>query len=213
MDRFILGGMALSAAAHTLVIVHLPAFSAGPPSAHVPFEVEFRSFEAAEESVPKVLFQRDMPAPENPKGMGAEDERSRDGGDAARTLKGTGQILREIVNETLRPLLTSERRSSPAFVEAVNRYKMQLEEILERESVIPYPRRALESGREARIHIRFSLKSDGSLASVEAPQSPAGFSDVLVAGLKKAADRFPPFPEEITCPTLTFYWPVSFDLR
>jgi len=128
-------------------------------------------------------------------------------------LKGTGEILSGVTRETLRPLLRREGGDSSAFAEAVSRYRKQIEQILERESKLSYPHIALESGREARLQIRFCVRGDGALESIEVPPRCGGFDRELVEGLKKAAVCFPTFPEEIKCEKLTFCWPVSFDLR
>jgi TonB family protein len=152
---------------------------------------------AREDKSPSFTFPGEKPRP----------ERAR-----RETLQGSGEILREIVQETLQPLLMDETERSKAFVEAVNRYKKRLEAILEQESTLAYPRSAREHGQEARVHVRFSLRSDGSLESIDVPAAPGGFDRVLSAGLKKAAKNFPPFPGDIGCARLTFCWPVSFNL-
>jgi len=131
---------------------------------------------------------------------------------APAAMQGTGEVLRASVQETLQPLLAENGSHDEAFSEAVRRYKTRLETILERESRLAYPDPARENGREARLQIRFILRQDGSLESVELPPSCGGFERELVVGLKKAARHFPAFPEEIRCSRLTFCWPVSFNL-
>ena len=130
----------------------------------------------------------------------------------ASAMRGTGEVLRASVQETLRPLLDEGDSPDAEFSEAVCRYKARLEAILDRESRIAYPDPARMGGREARLQIRFSLRKDGSLESVELPPRCGGFEQELVAGLRKAARHFPAFPEEIDCVRLTFCWPVSFNL-
>jgi TonB family protein len=131
---------------------------------------------------------------------------------APAAMQGTGEVLRASVQETLQPLLSENSPQDAAFSEAVRRYKTRLETILERESRLAYPDPARENGREARLQIRFILRQDGSLESVELPPSCGGFERELVAGLKKAARHFPAFPGEIKCSRLTFCWPVRFNL-
>lgn len=87
----------------------------------------------------------------------------------ASAMRGTGEVLRASVQETLRPLLDEGDSPDAEFSEAVCRYKARLEAILDRESRIAYPDPARMGGREARLQIRFSLRKDGSLESVELP--------------------------------------------
>ncbi|MDD5557690.1 MAG: TonB family protein [bacterium] len=213
MDRFLAAGLAFSASAHALFIMHLPAPGAGRPAGDpIPFSVEFNlvgvgAGGAAGEAASFTALPAGAGEAADPNGRG-EPEPYGEG-----ILQGTGEILREIVRETLTPLLAQEGRPSEEFVRAVNRYKRLLEEILDRESTLSYPDAARSSGREARFHIRFSLRSDGSIESVEIPQGSGGFERALASGLRKAAAHFPPFPDDIGCERLTFSWPVRFSLQ
>lgn len=123
-------------------------------------------------------------------------------------MRGTGEIVSAAVKEELKPLVPRGATISDSLL----RYKRRLERILEQESLLSYPDASRERGREARVHVRFSLRADGSLESVEVPQGVGEFGRELVAGLEKAAVHFPAFPSEIGCSTLTFSWPVRFDL-
>jgi len=205
--------VALSTGLHSVLIAHMPPAGSREFGPVFQSAMEFSYIETAE----------GLPGGEgvlNP-GEAAGDSSCatlRDvGQDQARAdspvLKGTGEILSGVTREELRPLFPQATKNSAAFAAAVNRYRKQIEQILERESRLSYPHIALESGREARLRIRFCVRGDGVLESVEVPSRCGGFDRELVAGLKKAAVCFPPFPEEIKCKKLTFCWPVSFDLR
>lgn len=231
-------GLILSAGMHTAVIarVHLPGeqgYLYDPPGGF-----ELRYMDVVELSNPTAPSARAAvcdggvegplaaPAPEetepgavfaHPVGAAAVAARTgaRRGGEARlapELMRGTGEVLRASVQETLRPLLGEGNPRDAAFNEAVRRYKLRLEYILDKESRLAYPRPAREDGREARLQIRFSLRNDGSLESIELPPSCGGFEQELIAGLKNAAKHFPAFPDEIRCARLTFCWPVSFNL-
>lgn len=234
-DRFFFLWLILSAGVHTAVIarVHLPG---GHGDLHeYPADFLLRCVEAVEPAGPPDTevggaargTGRDLPgAPGDGAGAGGAPACnvavSGGGGPARRAqarrlvepalMRGTGEVLRASVQETLRPLLADENPRGAAFAESVRRYKTRIEAIIERESRISYPPPAREDGREARLQIRFCLRSDGSLESVELPPSCGGFERELIAGLKKAARHFPAFPEGIGCDRLTFCWPVSFNL-
>jgi TonB family protein len=237
VDRFFLLAVVLSAGMHTAVVarVRVPGergFAFEPPEG-----LELRYVETVEVSgeappqpvrgdtpvaflaYPDGAYGGDAPVARSGREANASEPRGR--GTAApagvrfppAAMQGTGEVLRASVQQTLRPLLVEDSPQNGAFSEAVRRYKTRLETILDRESRLAYPDPARENGREARLQIRFILRQDGSLESVELPPSCGGFERELVAGLKKAARHFPAFPEEIRCPRLTFCWPVSFNLN
>ena len=214
MDRFCLLGLLLSAGLHTAVVAHVGIPGAGGSDCSLPPGLELRYVEAVTRLSPaaatgeietEALAALTVPAEEQV----AAREPARP---VASAMRGTGEVLRASVQETLRPLLDEGDSPDAEFSEAVCRYKARLEAILDRESRIAYPDPARMGGREARLQIRFSLRKDGSLESVELPPRCGGFEQELVAGLRKAARHFPAFPEEIDCVRLTFCWPVSFNL-
>lgn len=235
MDRFLLAGMVFSAGMHTALIAHVRLPGAGGAVGDNPPGLELRYVETVEmlgvlAAVPPGEAQAGGAAAaaerpgDEPAGV-AYVRGVADGGASAReagragalvasplSLQGTGEILRASVQDTLQPLLAGADGPDPDFVDAVRRYKSRLEAIIERESRIEYPDPARTRGSEARLQIRFSLRKDGTLESIELPSNCGGFEDELVAGLKKAARHFPAFPEKIDCPRLTFCWPVRFDL-
>ncbi|MCX6339559.1 MAG: hypothetical protein NTX71_06530 [Candidatus Aureabacteria bacterium] len=213
MDRFQLLCVALSTGLHTVLIAHLPPVVSKEAGQAFPPAIEFSYIEAVGgpaggEHVPHPGEAGDDSSIASLREVGQDQARA-----DSQVLKGTGEILSGVTRETLRPLSPREIRSSEAFTAAVNRYRKQLEQILEREGKLSYPHIALESGREARLQVRFCVRGDGALESIEVPPACGGFDRELVAGLKKAAVCFPAFPEEIKCEKLTFCWPVSFDLR
>ena len=232
VDRFFLLGVILSAGMHTAVIarVHAPGERGCAYESAVGLELRYVETVEVSGEVPPQLGGGEAPgavfaqpggdAPVAYAGRAADllPQRGRGTAASARAqfapaaMQGTGEVLRASVQETLQPLLAENSLNDAAFSEAVRRYKTRLETILERESRLAYPDPARENGREARLQIRFILRQDGSLESVELPPSCGGFERELVAGLKKAARHFPAFPEEIRCSRLTFCWPVSFNL-
>lgn len=214
MDRFFLLGLVFSAGLHTAVVARVCIPGAEGSGYPLPPGFELRYVEAVELSPPAASSEdvetdaaADLTVPaEEP---AAARERAQP---VPAAMRGTGEVFRASVQETLRPLLAEGDSQDAAVSEAVCRYKARLEAILDRESRIAYPDPARMGGREARLQIRFSLRKDGSLESVELPPRCSGFEKELVAGLRKAARHFPAFPEEIDCVRLTFCWPVSFNL-
>lgn len=236
MDRFFLLGLILSAGMHTAVIARVPVPGERGDALDLPAGLELRYVETAE--LPGPLHLQAPGAVFSPPDGGDDAEasaasaapvayagrgedvplRKRIGGVVPKAegfgpqIRGTGEVLRASVKETLRPLLGEGVPRDEELSSAVHRYKTRLEAILERESRLVYPDPAKDSGHEARLQIRFSLLHDGSLESVELPPACGGFEQELVAGLRKAARHFPAFPEEIRCSRLTFCWPVRFNL-
>ena len=213
MDRLLLLCVALSTGLHSVLIAHLTPVISREVGPGFQSAIEFSYIETAGRPAggEGVSYQGDAGDGSSiaaVRGVGPDQARA-----DSQLLKGTGEILSGVARETLRPLLRREGGDSAAFAAAVSRYRKQIEQILERESTLSYPHSALESGREARLQIRFCGRGDGALESIEVPPRCGGFDRELVAGLKKAAVCFPTFHEEIKCEKLTFCWPVSFDLR
>lgn len=223
MDRLFLLGLVLSMGMHTAVVARVSMPGMRGRGCLPPTGLELRYVEAVE-MAPAVGPRGDtgaesaevpggnaraaeLPAPTAAQAAAPERVQL-----VPAAVRGTGEVLRASVQETLRPLLAGGDSPDAAFSEAVRRYKTRLETILDRESRIAYPDPARARGSEARLQIRFSLRKDGSLESVELPPRCSGFERELVAGLRNAARHFPAFPEEIDCARLTFCWPVSFNL-
>ena len=214
MDRFLFVSMLFSAGAHSLLMAKLPDFGARDAARVCGVEVEIRYVDGDEEAAGAV--------PSGEEGVRISNEPfvshnrapkiCQPAHAAPEILQGTGEILRGSVRETLTPLLLQEGNAPEATVEAVDKYKRQLEQILERESNLAYPCAALKKGQRARFVIRFCVRADGALESIDLPSQCGGFDSEIVGGLRRAASHFPPFPGEIKCPRLVFCWPVSFNL-
>ena len=210
MDRYLAAFVTLSLAAHGLILMHLPSFGTASSVPGVQeMEVSYLETPLSEDEPPERGLTLEKAAGKIEVG---KPKKAPVPGNASELLKGTGQELRASVRELLRPLDVPRPAARAGDTRVVMRYKKLLEEILERDSGLSYPREAKMRGEEARYIVRFSVRADGSLARVDLPPGSGEFGDEIVAGLRKAAAHFPAFPPGIGSSELIFCWPVSFAL-
>jgi hypothetical protein len=212
MDRFLLLWLAVSMGGHAVIIAHLPQFGTRDTHSAGREGIEVRYVDGIVDQREEArAIETGMRAESSPS-LAIEETEVRRAQLTTRVLHGTGEIFKGSVKQELTPLFPHKDTLTQACRKALDNYKCAIEQILARESRLSYPRLARESGREAKLNLRFCLKRDGSIESFEISSCSGDFGKVIVAGLERASCHFPPFPGEIGAEKLVFFWPVRFDL-
>ncbi|MCX6357216.1 MAG: energy transducer TonB [Candidatus Aureabacteria bacterium] len=214
MDRMLAVCLVLSGGAHLMLIGYAPSFLAGSPGVMPVGEMEVIYLDARGNGLSQlrqtISGERGSPRTTELDMSHRTAEGVTERHAVPRPVRGgSGETLNDILKEGLKPL---DPLNSQSLAEAVDRYRRRIEEVLDREAAVVYPRAALARGREARVHVRFCIRSDGTLDSFDIPGIDGGFGKELASALRQAAGHFPVFPDDVPCARLTFSWPVRFNL-
>ncbi len=212
LDKFFIISLAISVTGHSFLVGNLPVFGARSVKPTTDIGIEFSYISLIDRQLEELDPGGTSFRPEEEASVSIEKGERGDKLATKEILRGTGETFEGEVLESLSPVFSEGSEMSPECMEAIKKYKSRLEQILAREGRLFYPSSAKLAGQEAKLNLRFCIKSDGSLESFEIPSSSGDFGAVIVLGLRRAAAQFPPFPEEIKTEKLTFCWPVNFDL-